>query len=89
MHFFPTSIGIKLVKCLEYSKEMSEKKHQNYVHILTPLPSFSQVMPSYVSHGWRVKKPFSELLPEVDAQGERRELSSGKKRKVKQYKIEQ
>ncbi|XP_044229890.1 mitogen-activated protein kinase 4 [Thunnus albacares] len=26
-----------------------------------------QVMPSYVSHGWRVKKPFSELLPEVDA----------------------
>ncbi|XP_035494686.2 mitogen-activated protein kinase 4 [Scophthalmus maximus] len=27
-----------------------------------------QVMPSYVSRGWRVKKPFSELLPEVDAQ---------------------
>ncbi|XP_070689836.1 mitogen-activated protein kinase 4 [Pempheris klunzingeri] len=27
-----------------------------------------QVIPSYVSHGWRVKKPFSELLPEVDAQ---------------------
>ncbi|XP_045892125.1 mitogen-activated protein kinase 4 [Micropterus dolomieu] len=27
-----------------------------------------QVMPSYVSHGWRVKKPFSELLPEVNAQ---------------------
>ncbi|XP_061585299.1 mitogen-activated protein kinase 4 [Cololabis saira] len=27
-----------------------------------------QVMPSYVSHGWRVKKPFSELLPKVDAQ---------------------
>lgn len=27
-----------------------------------------QVMPSYVSHGWRVKKPFSELLPAVDAQ---------------------
>ncbi|XP_044051972.1 mitogen-activated protein kinase 4 [Siniperca chuatsi] len=27
-----------------------------------------QVMPSYVCHGWRVKKPFSELLPEVDAQ---------------------
>ncbi|XP_034547080.1 mitogen-activated protein kinase 4 [Notolabrus celidotus] len=27
-----------------------------------------QVMPSYVSHGWRVKKPFSELLPEVEAQ---------------------
>ncbi|XP_054895352.1 mitogen-activated protein kinase 4 isoform X2 [Poeciliopsis prolifica] len=25
-----------------------------------------QVMPSYVSHGWRIKKPFSELLPEVD-----------------------
>uniref|UniRef100_A0A3Q2PNH1 Mitogen-activated protein kinase 4 n=1 Tax=Fundulus heteroclitus TaxID=8078 RepID=A0A3Q2PNH1_FUNHE len=25
-----------------------------------------QVMPSYVSHGWRVKIPFSELLPEVD-----------------------
>ncbi|KAM4616027.1 mitogen-activated protein kinase 4 isoform 2-T2 [Polymixia lowei] len=27
-----------------------------------------QVMPSYVSHGWRVRKTFSELLPEVDAQ---------------------
>ncbi|XP_037338810.2 mitogen-activated protein kinase 4 isoform X2 [Pungitius pungitius] len=27
-----------------------------------------QVMPSYVSHGWRVKKPFSELLPELNAQ---------------------
>ncbi|XP_040898232.1 mitogen-activated protein kinase 4 isoform X2 [Toxotes jaculatrix] len=27
-----------------------------------------QVMPSYVSRGWRVKKPFSELLPEMDAQ---------------------
>ncbi|KAL3062809.1 hypothetical protein OYC64_002584 [Pagothenia borchgrevinki] len=27
-----------------------------------------QVIPSYVSHGWKVKKPFSELLPEVDAQ---------------------
>ncbi|XP_032366090.1 mitogen-activated protein kinase 4 [Etheostoma spectabile] len=27
-----------------------------------------QVMPSYVSHGWSVKKPFSGLLPEVDAQ---------------------
>ncbi|TKS78522.1 Mitogen-activated protein kinase 4 [Collichthys lucidus] len=27
-----------------------------------------QVMPSYVSHGWRVKKPFSELLPEMDSQ---------------------
>ncbi|XP_056274906.1 mitogen-activated protein kinase 4 isoform X2 [Pseudoliparis swirei] len=27
-----------------------------------------QVMPSYVSHGWKVKKAFSELLPEVDAQ---------------------
>uniref|UniRef100_A0A8C7Z1V4 Mitogen-activated protein kinase 4 n=1 Tax=Oryzias sinensis TaxID=183150 RepID=A0A8C7Z1V4_9TELE len=27
-----------------------------------------QVMPSYVSHGWRVKTPVSELLPEVDAQ---------------------
>ncbi|XP_037536278.1 mitogen-activated protein kinase 4 [Nematolebias whitei] len=26
-----------------------------------------QVMPSYVSNGWKVKKPFSELLPEVDA----------------------
>uniref|UniRef100_A0A3Q2CTX3 Mitogen-activated protein kinase 4 n=1 Tax=Cyprinodon variegatus TaxID=28743 RepID=A0A3Q2CTX3_CYPVA len=25
-----------------------------------------QVMPSYVSHGWRVKTPFCELLPEVD-----------------------
>ncbi|KAF3851194.1 hypothetical protein F7725_012966 [Dissostichus mawsoni] len=27
-----------------------------------------QVIPSYVSHGWKVKKPFSELLPELDAQ---------------------
>ncbi|KAM8886597.1 mitogen-activated protein kinase 4 isoform 2-T8 [Spinachia spinachia] len=27
-----------------------------------------QVIPSYVSHGWRVKKPFSELLPELAAQ---------------------
>ncbi|KAM4575713.1 mitogen-activated protein kinase 4 isoform 1-T5 [Odontesthes bonariensis] len=27
-----------------------------------------QVMPSYVSHGWRVKKSFSQLLPEADAQ---------------------
>ncbi|XP_075870783.1 mitogen-activated protein kinase 4 [Nelusetta ayraudi] len=27
-----------------------------------------QVMPSYVCHGWKVKKPFSELLPEVDSQ---------------------
>lgn len=46
-------------------------------------------MPSYVSHGWRVKKPFSELLPEMDAQGERRELSGWKKkRKVKQCEIE-
>ncbi|KAF3695694.1 Mitogen-activated protein kinase 4 [Channa argus] len=27
-----------------------------------------QVMPSYVSHGWRVRKPFSNLLPEVDVQ---------------------
>ncbi|KAM3867804.1 mitogen-activated protein kinase 4 isoform 2-T2 [Diretmus argenteus] len=27
-----------------------------------------QVMPSYVSHAWRVRKTFSELLPEVDAQ---------------------
>ncbi|KAI3372775.1 hypothetical protein L3Q82_023234 [Scortum barcoo] len=27
-----------------------------------------QVMPSYVSYGWKVKKPFSELLPEMDAQ---------------------
>uniref|UniRef100_A0A3Q4HI44 mitogen-activated protein kinase n=1 Tax=Neolamprologus brichardi TaxID=32507 RepID=A0A3Q4HI44_NEOBR len=26
------------------------------------------VMPSYVSHEWKVKKPFSELLPEVDPQ---------------------
>lgn len=30
----------------------------------------SQVMPSYVSHGWKVKKPFRDLLPEVDSQGE-------------------
>ncbi|KAM9744379.1 mitogen-activated protein kinase 4 isoform 1-T2 [Menidia menidia] len=27
-----------------------------------------QMMPSYVSHGWRVRRPFSELLPEADAQ---------------------
>ncbi|KAM9810343.1 mitogen-activated protein kinase 4 [Neosynchiropus ocellatus] len=27
-----------------------------------------QVMPSYISHAWRVKRPFSDLLPEVDAQ---------------------
>uniref|UniRef100_A0A1A8SLS4 Mitogen-activated protein kinase 4 n=1 Tax=Nothobranchius rachovii TaxID=451742 RepID=A0A1A8SLS4_9TELE len=27
-----------------------------------------QVMPSYVSNRWKVRKPFSELLPEVDAQ---------------------
>eukprot|EP00066_Takifugu_rubripes_P024678 XP_011613944.1 PREDICTED: mitogen-activated protein kinase 4 [Takifugu rubripes] len=27
-----------------------------------------QVMPSYVSHGWKVKKPFRDLLPEVDSQ---------------------
>ncbi|XP_034026382.1 mitogen-activated protein kinase 4 isoform X1 [Thalassophryne amazonica] len=27
-----------------------------------------QVMPSYVSRGWRVKRSFSELLPQVDAQ---------------------
>jgi len=46
-------------------------------------------MPSYVSHGWKVKKAFSELLPEVDAQGEQRELSSGKKSNFKKYKIEQ
>ncbi|XP_028313226.1 mitogen-activated protein kinase 4 isoform X2 [Gouania willdenowi] len=26
-----------------------------------------QVMPSYVSHGWNVKKPFCELLPDVDS----------------------
>lgn len=30
----------------------------------------SQVMPSYISHGWKVKKPFCELLPDVDSQGE-------------------
>ncbi|XP_054629580.1 mitogen-activated protein kinase 4 isoform X2 [Dunckerocampus dactyliophorus] len=27
-----------------------------------------QVMPSYINHGWKVKKPFSQLLPEVDAE---------------------
>ncbi|XP_029366079.1 mitogen-activated protein kinase 4 isoform X3 [Echeneis naucrates] len=27
-----------------------------------------QVMPSYISHGWKVKKPFSELLPELNFQ---------------------
>ncbi|XP_072288502.1 mitogen-activated protein kinase 4 isoform X2 [Eucyclogobius newberryi] len=27
-----------------------------------------QVMPSYVSDGWRVKRPFAELLSDVDAQ---------------------
>ena len=30
-----------------------------------------QVIPSYVSHGWRVRRSFRELLPEVDADGER------------------
>lgn len=40
-------------------------------------------MPSYVSHGWRIKKPFSELLPEVDSQGEQREMNGGGKRKIK------
>jgi len=45
-------------------------------------------MPSYVSHGWRVKKSFSQLLPEADAQGERRELSAGKEVEVRQFKIE-
>lgn len=39
-----------------------------------PTAIHSQVMPSYVSHGWRVKKPFAELLPEVDCQGECGEL---------------
>lgn len=33
-------------------------------------------MPTYVSNGWKVKKPFSELLPEVDALGELKELSA-------------
>ncbi|XP_049619899.1 mitogen-activated protein kinase 4 isoform X2 [Syngnathus scovelli] len=27
-----------------------------------------QVMPSYINHGWKVKKPFSVLLPEVNAE---------------------
>lgn len=27
-------------------------------------------MPSYISHGWKVKKPFCELLPDVGSQGE-------------------
>lgn len=27
-------------------------------------------MPSYISHGWKVKKPFCELLPDVDSQGD-------------------
>lgn len=30
----------------------------------------SQVMPSYISHGWKVKRPFCEMLPDVDSQGE-------------------
>lgn len=45
---------------------------------------YSQVMPSYISHGWKVKKPFSDLVPEVDAQGEQMELSGGKTRRVKE-----
>lgn len=60
------------------------------MQILKSVLSFSQVMPSYVSYGWRVKKPFSGLLPEVDAQGEWREVgeeSSGEKMLEKQYEI--
>ena len=32
-----------------------------------------QVMPTYVSHGWKVKRSFRELIPEVEveADGER------------------
>lgn len=44
-------------------------------------------MPSYVSHEWKVKKPFSELLPEVDPQGEWWGLSDGEKRKVMDFKV--
>lgn len=62
--------------------------HNRIMHIFNPTVVLSKVMPSYVSRGWRVKKPFSELLPEVDAQGEQRELSNGKKRKVKQNELE-
>ncbi|XP_034026383.1 mitogen-activated protein kinase 4 isoform X2 [Thalassophryne amazonica] len=38
-----------------------------------------QVMPSYVSRGWRVKRSFSELLPQVDAQGEQKGGTKGRK----------
>jgi len=29
-----------------------------------------QVMPSYISHGWRVRRTFSQLLPQVEAEGQ-------------------
>lgn len=45
----------------------------------------SQVMPSYVSHGWKVKKPFRDLLPEVDSQGE---LMALRLRNLKMFDIE-
>lgn len=67
-----------------YRKKITTEELCTYFN---PTVILAQVMPSYVSHGWRVKKPFSGLVPEVDAQGERWELSSGKKREVKQYEI--
>lgn len=45
----------------------------------------SQVMPSYVSHGWKVKKPFRDLLPEVDSQGEMMPL---RLRNLKRFDVE-
>ena len=29
-----------------------------------------QVMPSYVSRGWRVRRTFAQLLPKVEAEGQ-------------------
>ncbi len=91
MCFICFIVGIKLAECLQYSKEMYKQKittAELCAHF-NPALIISQVMPSYVCQGWRVKKPFSELLPEMDAQGERRELSGRKKRrKVKQCEIE-
>lgn len=45
----------------------------------------SQVMPSYVSHGWKVKKPFRDLMPEVDSQGE---MMAFRLRNLKMFEVE-
>lgn len=67
-----------------YKKQPLQNYPFSYLNLAVIL---FQVMPSYVSHGWRVKRPFSELLPEVDAQGKQREFSSRRMRKVKQCEI--